>query len=179
MASSNAEQDETRGDKHHEDEDDEEEENQSEGEEDGEDSPIKSAPSSPSKVSVHWPWALGMSPFFPYLGPVMPFGGFYPLREVQQPSAVAEGLTLNDGARNGAGNPFPIKLHNMLATCEREGLSDVVGFFVHGRAFAIHKVSLFMHSPRCSVVRFTHPIVATSLQFRSNAAFLQANQVGK
>jgi hypothetical protein len=31
----------------------------------------------------------------------------------------------------------------MLDTCEREGLSDVVGFFSHGRAFAIHKPRKF------------------------------------
>ena len=44
----------------------------------------------------------------------------------------------------GVVEPFPLKLHRMLETCEREGLSDVASFFSHGRAFAIHKPRRFV-----------------------------------
>lgn len=47
-------------------------------------------------------------------------------------------------SRGGVSEPFPEKLHRMLETCDREGLSDVVSFFPHGRAFAIHKPRRFV-----------------------------------
>ena len=46
--------------------------------------------------------------------------------------------------RGGVTEPFPEKLHRMLDGVEREGLSDVVSFFSHGRAFAIHKPRRFV-----------------------------------
>lgn len=46
--------------------------------------------------------------------------------------------------RGGVTEPFPEKLHRMLDAVEREGLSDVVSFFSHGRAFAIHKPRRFV-----------------------------------
>ena len=46
--------------------------------------------------------------------------------------------------RGGVTEPFPEKLHRMLEGVEREGLSDVVSFFSHGRAFAIHKPRRFV-----------------------------------
>jgi hypothetical protein len=45
--------------------------------------------------------------------------------------------------RGGVTEPFPEKLHRMLEQTERDGLSDVVSFFSHGRAFAIHKPKRF------------------------------------
>jgi hypothetical protein len=44
----------------------------------------------------------------------------------------------------GASESFPEKLYNMLETCDREGLVDIVGWLSHGRAFAIHKPRLFV-----------------------------------
>jgi hypothetical protein len=46
--------------------------------------------------------------------------------------------------RGGVTEPFPEKLHRMLEATEREGLSDVVSFFSHGRAFSIHKPRRFV-----------------------------------
>lgn len=46
--------------------------------------------------------------------------------------------------RGGVSEPFPEKLHRMLEHAEREGLADVVSFFRHGRAFAIHKPKRFV-----------------------------------
>ncbi len=45
--------------------------------------------------------------------------------------------------RGGVTEPFPEKLHRMLEQTERDGLTDVVSFFTHGRAFAIHKPKRF------------------------------------
>lgn len=46
--------------------------------------------------------------------------------------------------RGGVTEPFPSKLHRMLEAVEREGLGEVVSFFSHGRAFAIHKPRRFV-----------------------------------
>ena len=45
--------------------------------------------------------------------------------------------------RGGVMEIFPEKLHRMLEETERDGHSDVVSFFGHGRAFAIHKPRRF------------------------------------
>lgn len=45
--------------------------------------------------------------------------------------------------RGGVLEPFPQKLHCMLDQIEREGKSDIVSFFSHGRAFVIHKPKRF------------------------------------
>lgn len=47
-------------------------------------------------------------------------------------------------ARGGVILPFPIKLHQMLAEAEKEGNTDVVSFYSHGRAFAIHDMRRFV-----------------------------------
>lgn len=47
--------------------------------------------------------------------------------------------------RGGVTEPFPEKLHRMLDGTEREGLADIVSFFSHGRAFAIHKPRRFVN----------------------------------
>jgi len=46
--------------------------------------------------------------------------------------------------RGGVTEPFPEKLHRMLSDVERDGITDVVSFFSHGRAFAIHKPRRFV-----------------------------------
>ena len=47
-------------------------------------------------------------------------------------------------SRGGVAVPFPQKLHEMLEVSTMEGLSDVVSFFPHGRAFGIHKPRRFV-----------------------------------
>ena len=49
----------------------------------------------------------------------------------------------NRRTRGGVTEPFPEKLHRMLRETEEGGESDLVSFFPHGRAFAIHHVERF------------------------------------
>ena len=46
--------------------------------------------------------------------------------------------------RGGVTVPFPEKLHQMLDDVEKNGMTDIVSFFPHGRAFAIHKPVQFV-----------------------------------
>uniref|UniRef100_A0A7S1YDK1 HSF-type DNA-binding domain-containing protein n=1 Tax=Grammatophora oceanica TaxID=210454 RepID=A0A7S1YDK1_9STRA len=67
--------------------------------------------------------------------------------------------------RGGVTEPFPEKLHRMLAWAEHEGMSDVVGFFPHGRAFAIHKPKDFLEKVMTNFFRQTR---LTSFQRQLN-----------
>ena len=40
--------------------------------------------------------------------------------------------------------PFPSKLYRMIEEAEKDGQDDIVSFFPHGRAFAIHKPRVFI-----------------------------------
>lgn len=46
--------------------------------------------------------------------------------------------------RGGVSEPFPEKLHRMLAEAEKSDLSDVVSFYSHGRAFGVHDMERFV-----------------------------------
>jgi len=46
--------------------------------------------------------------------------------------------------RGGVSEPFPEKLHRMLQEIEKDGISDVVSFFSHGRAFGVHDMERFV-----------------------------------
>ncbi len=46
--------------------------------------------------------------------------------------------------RGGVTVPFPEKLHQMLQYAEKNDLTEIVSFFTHGRAFAIHKPVQFV-----------------------------------
>ncbi|KAL7575730.1 hypothetical protein ACA910_003064 [Epithemia clementina (nom. ined.)] len=46
--------------------------------------------------------------------------------------------------RGGVSTPFPEKLHQMLMDVEKEGNSNIVSFFSHGRAFAVHDMGRFV-----------------------------------
>lgn len=46
--------------------------------------------------------------------------------------------------RGGVSEPFPEKLHRMLNEVEEKGLSDVVSFYSHGRAFGVHDIDRFV-----------------------------------
>jgi hypothetical protein len=39
---------------------------------------------------------------------------------------------------------FPVKLYKMLQDVEGKGMTDVVSFMSHGRAFRVHKVDVFV-----------------------------------
>jgi hypothetical protein len=45
--------------------------------------------------------------------------------------------------RGGVVEPFPEKLHRMLNDCVEKGEEDIISFFPHGRAFAIHHPERF------------------------------------
>ena len=42
--------------------------------------------------------------------------------------------------------PFPWKLHQMLRTCEKEGLSHIVGWLPDNTSFRVHDLKVFMDS---------------------------------
>lgn len=46
--------------------------------------------------------------------------------------------------RGGVAEPFPDKLHRMLEEVEKQGLSEAVSFFSHGRAFGVHDMDRFV-----------------------------------
>lgn len=46
--------------------------------------------------------------------------------------------------RGGVSEPFPEKMHRMLEETEKDGLTDVVSFFSHGRAFGVHDIDRFV-----------------------------------
>lgn len=61
--------------------------------------------------------------------------------------------------------PFPEKLHKMLQASVDENFTDVVGFFPHGRAFAIHKPRRFVEE---IMPRFFKQTRLTSFQRQLN-----------
>ena len=159
-------------DKPEEDGDDEEEGGDEEEEE-------ASAPNTPSSAAAQAMQAHPMPPFYPY--PYPPYPGMMPHGYPAPPAAgdspgyadkpYTDAASMPDPPpdtrrnRGGVTEPFPEKLHRMLETTEREGQSDVVSFFSHGRAFAIHKprrfVSEIMH-------RFFRQTRLTSFQRQLN-----------
>jgi hypothetical protein len=46
--------------------------------------------------------------------------------------------------KGGVGTPFPLKLHELLEKAEEEGLSEIVSWQPHGRAFVVHKPKEFV-----------------------------------
>jgi hypothetical protein len=46
--------------------------------------------------------------------------------------------------RGGVTEPFPEKVHRMLTDAEANGNDDIISFFPHGRAFAIHDPNRFV-----------------------------------
>lgn len=45
----------------------------------------------------------------------------------------------------GVSDPFPTKLHDLLRQLEDDGLSSVIGWMPHGRAFAVHDKQRFIN----------------------------------
>ncbi len=50
------------------------------------------------------------------------------------------------GPRGGVYEPFPLKLHRMLASVEEAGLSAAVSWKTHGRAFQVNHVNQFVQT---------------------------------
>jgi len=46
--------------------------------------------------------------------------------------------------RGGVKTPFPLRLHNMLEAADKEGLTDIVSWQPHGRAFCVHNTQRFV-----------------------------------
>lgn len=119
-------------------------------------------PSAPSAPHLHQPYMqLQAVPIQPYYQPPYPYYHpipGYPMHMVPSlgcrtgisKQSYHDASTLTDSLpdtrrnRGGVTEPFPEKLHNMIQYAEREGLADVVSFFPHGRAFAIHKPRRFV-----------------------------------
>ena len=77
-------------------------------------------------------------------GPPNPMTGTYDPSTYTDVSAMEDPLPDTRRNRGGVSEPFPQKLHRMLESCEKEGLSDIVSFYKHGRAFAIHQPRRFV-----------------------------------
>jgi hypothetical protein len=60
-----------------------------------------------------------------------------PLTEVPKSSS-------NRRSRGGVSEHFPERLHRMLLDVEDKGQSEIVSFFSHGRAFAVHDMDRFI-----------------------------------
>ena len=100
-----------------------------------------------SPIAPH-PHNIPIQPYYPPY-PYHPYPVMYPGHGPANPAVYTDASAMMDPPpdtrrnRGGVTEPFPEKLHRMLDTCEREGLSDVVSFFSHGRAFNIHKPRRF------------------------------------
>jgi hypothetical protein len=72
-------------------------------------------------------------------------------RKINAPYFDASGLKdpdpvsmANRRARGGVSEPFPEKLHRLLADVEKEGKADIIGFLPHGRAFILRDPGRFV-----------------------------------
>jgi HSF-type DNA-binding len=61
-------------------------------------------------------------------------------------------------------NAFPVQLHCLLSEAESDGMAHIASFCVHGRAFQIHKLDLFVEnilpwsvSPSSTFLKLTAP----------------------
>lgn len=48
-------------------------------------------------------------------------------------------------SRGGVSEHFPERLHKLLLEVEKDGLSEVIGFYSHGRAFGVHDMDRFIN----------------------------------
>jgi hypothetical protein len=124
---------------------------------------LKTDPSaSPGQAALTSP---GQQPGYPYYYGAAP--GYTHQKNISYADVSGMVDPIPDPRRNrgGVSEPFPEKLHRMLDTVEREGLSEVVGFFTHGRAFAIHKQRRFVND---IMPRFFRQSKLTSFQRQLN-----------
>lgn len=131
---------------------------QDEGDENEEEqSRAQTAPDTPSSVNppsqqsqmTPQPMNVPVQPFYPYPYPHYPGMPMHYMPHPSSSNVYTDASTMMDPPpdarrnRGGVTEPFPEKLHRMLQICEQEGKSDIVSFFPHGRAFAIHKPRKF------------------------------------
>mmetsp|Transcript_20421 Transcript_20421/g.30305 ORF Transcript_20421/g.30305 Transcript_20421/m.30305 type:complete len:340 (-) Transcript_20421:89-1108(-) len=62
--------------------------------------------------------------------------GYFDASTLADPSPVS--VTYHPPRGGGVTEPFPEKLHRLLSEVEEKKQDDIIGFFSHGRAFAIH-----------------------------------------
>jgi hypothetical protein len=148
--------------------DDDDCENYDDGEKDNED--YDEAPDTPtgySNTPIH------IQPYYSTYHPVYypPYPTDYTLTGPINPHVYTDASTIADPTadtrrnRGGVTEPFPEKMHRMLEGTEREGLTDVVSFFSHGRAFAIHKPRRFVSEV---MLRYFRQTRLTSFQRQLN-----------
>lgn len=118
-------------------------------------SPGPVALTSPGKQQPRYPYPWGAAPGYPHQKNI----------SYSDVSGMVDPIPDPRRNRGGVSEPFPEKLHRMLDTAEREGLSEVVGFFSHGRAFAIHKQRRFVND---IMPRFFRQSKLTSFQRQLN-----------
>lgn len=58
---------------------------------------------------------------------------------IDRSQELPEEISIERKARGGKGIPFPLKLHQMLDEVENAGLTSIVSWRSHGRAFMVHK----------------------------------------
>lgn len=133
----------------------EESEKQDEESEEEEQSATKSVPNTPVPPSrqqmtpqqMNMPIQQYYPPYpYPHQYPIMPLP--YPTQATNISGVYVDMSQQMDPPadrrnRGGVTEPFPEKLYRMLEVCERDGHGDIVSFFSHGRAFAIHKPRKF------------------------------------
>lgn len=115
-------------------------------------SPVVAVSNTHRQQSYHLPphGHFPMHPFgysmYPPFSSVPPSS--YPFQEAQSDPCKPSSSDSNDRTSSSGNNnmmtPFPVKLYDMLETCETEGKESVASFFPHGRAFAIHDPQRFV-----------------------------------
>lgn len=109
------------------------EESEEEDEKDSNDDDDGSEDDEPSSVPMAMPYAsTPLLPSYPY------YYGHYST----ETKGLASTTTKNDALSLSTVKTFPEKLHQILEFAAGNGLTDVISFFPHGRAFAIHMVCL-------------------------------------
>eukprot|EP00546_Thalassionema_frauenfeldii_P007130 CAMPEP_0178925888 /NCGR_PEP_ID=MMETSP0786-20121207/18187_1 /TAXON_ID=186022 /ORGANISM="Thalassionema frauenfeldii, Strain CCMP 1798" /LENGTH=350 /DNA_ID=CAMNT_0020600869 /DNA_START=50 /DNA_END=1102 /DNA_ORIENTATION=- len=67
---------------------------------------------------------------------------YFDASTLSDPSTVS--LTYHPPRGGGVTEPFPERLHRLLTEVEENSQDDIIGFFAHGRAFAIHDRERFV-----------------------------------
>jgi len=104
----------------------------------------QSTPCSPPQPSYAVGWTQPMytpPPYGMYPSPYQPI----PQGHVTfgSPSQVGRQGSIVSRPASGVTEPFPDKLYRLIEDAQAEGKSDIISFFSHGRAFAIHDPDRF------------------------------------
>lgn len=77
----------------------------------------------------------------------------FPYRDA---SLIPDPIVLEKGSSKTTKEPFPTKIHRMLAELEKAGQADIASFLPHGRAFMIHKPKKFTNEIMPKYFRMSH-----------------------